>query len=319
MSASANNFAPFDRDCAILGAGAIGCLLAAQLAAAGMMPILLLRDRERLQRYRAAGGYTIALRGQQQLWRLPAEAVQCEGAPLRRVLIATKAQVAAVALASLRARLRADSEVLLVVNGLGIADTLRPMLPDGATLIVGTTTEGAYRQDETHIVHAGQGQTTLGGSSEPPSWLQQARGRGLRWHWDADIDQLLWRKLAINCAINPLAALRGCPNGELLANPALHAELEALLPEIAAVLQHEGYPTLASGLATDVRRVIAGTAANRCSMLQDLARGQTTEIEAITGYLLASARRHGLALPRNHDLYTAIKARTGQLTNSKVP
>jgi len=319
MTTSSRDDAAFDRDFAILGAGAIGCLLASQLAAAGLAPTLLLRSAERLRRYQAAGGFSLARRGRQQQWRLPAEVAQPEGPPLHRVLITTKAWAAAAALAPLQPRLHAGSEVLLVVNGLGVADTLRPLLPAGATLLVGSTTEGAYRQDETHIVHAGQGQTTLGGSAEPPAWLAQARARGLPWEWDSDIDSLLWRKLAINCAINPLAALHGCPNGELLDNPALRAELDALVPEVSALLHAEGYRQLASTLAADIRRVVAGTAANRCSMLQDLARGETTEIEEITGYLLARAQQHQLTLPRNAALYQAIQARARRGAQTKVP
>ncbi len=46
-------------------------------------------------------------------------------------------------------------------------------------------------------------------------------------------------------------------------------------------------------------RVIAGTADNRSSMLQDVERGRRTEIDYITGYLLQVAEQHGIDAPHN--------------------
>jgi 2-dehydropantoate 2-reductase len=56
-----------------------------------------------------------------------------------------------------------------------------------------------------------------------------------------------------------------------------------------------------------VARVIAGTADNRSSMLQDVEHGQPTEIDFITGYLLTVATQHGIDAPHNSALLERVK------------
>ena len=124
--------------------------------------------------------------------------------------------------------------------------------------------------------------------------------------WDADIDQALWLKLAINCAINPLTAVHGCLNGELAQRPELAMEVRRLCEEIAAISRAAGYTSAAANLEQAVTDVIAGTANNRSSMLQDVQDGHRTEIDYITGYLLCVARRHGIAAPCNQSLFERV-------------
>ncbi|STV20682.1 2-dehydropantoate 2-reductase [Klebsiella pneumoniae] len=51
-----------------------------------------------------------------------------------------------------------------------------------------------------------------------------------------------WRKLAVNCVINPLTALKGCKNGDLRDYT---QEVAAICREVAAVMEREGIHTSA--------------------------------------------------------------------------
>jgi 2-dehydropantoate 2-reductase len=83
-------------------------------------------------------------------------------------------------------------------------------------------------------------------------------------------------------------------------------EVRRLCEEIAAISRAAGYTSAAEGLEQAVTDVIAGTANNRSSMLQDVQGGHRTEIDYISGYLLAVARRHGIAAPGNQSLFERV-------------
>ena len=128
----------------------------------------------------------------------------------------------------------------------------------------------------------------------PPAWLDELQRAGIAHQWSTDILARLWRKLALNCAINPLTVLHDCRNGGLSEHP---AEVAILCTELTELLQRCGQPAAADNLHEEVQRVIHATAANYSSMHQDVALGRRTEISYLLGYACAAAQRHGLQLP----------------------
>lgn len=112
--------------------------------------------------------------------------------------------------------------------------------------------------------------------------------------WSTDILTRLWRKLALNCAINPLTVLYQCRNGGLQAH---QCEVATLCAELAELLECCGQPAAAEDLHSEVQRVIQATAANYSSMYQDVANARRTEISYLLGYACLAAARHQLVLP----------------------
>ncbi|HXH04441.1 MAG TPA: 2-dehydropantoate 2-reductase, partial [Candidatus Competibacteraceae bacterium] len=131
----------------------------------------------------------------------------------------------------------------------------------------------------------------------------------LRVQKDDDIKTRLWHKLAINCAINPLTALLGCRNGELLDLPGERRVLRIICEEAAQVMAAEGIIGDAEELYARVCIIIEATADNYSSMLQDLRAGRSTEIDYLNGYLLRQGAAHGIPLPCNTLLLDMIRLR----------
>lgn len=291
----------------VLGAGSLGGLWAARLFRGGEPVRLILRDRTRLAQYRAGGGLHLTEGDTTSLYPLPAEAPDA-GNPIRRLILACKSYDAEEAIASVAARLEPDAEILLLQNGLGSQDAVAARVPR-ARCLRASTTEGAFRETDFHVVAAGAGQTWVGdqlGSQSPPPWLVTLAALGIPVHWTDDIDARLWRKLAINCAINPLTVLYRCRNGELRQHA---AEVDDLCSELAALLEAMGLAPAAQGLRQEVEAVIMATANNRSSMLQDVERAQRTEVSYLLGHALPIAQRLRLPVPQLEALHQRLRAR----------
>lgn len=291
----------------ILGAGSIGSLFAAALSDSGCTTTLLLRnnDKETSDTGRLRTFY-LRQNGQKRQFVLPASPAS-ESNYISHLLLTTKAYDACAALGGIAHRLDEHSSILLLVNGMGVLQELEAEYPN-LHYYCGTTTEGAYRQSPENFIHAGTGITKFGGGNvAPPQWFNQWQKLALACIWETDIEQTLWHKLAVNCAINPLTALHQCKNGELLESTALSKKLGLLCDEIAAISKSAGYTKTAERLHLDVAEVITNTAKNRSSMLQDIMAKKPTEISYISGYMVKTAERLGIPAPINADLLNRVR------------
>ncbi|WP_373387333.1 putative 2-dehydropantoate 2-reductase [Pseudomonas alcaligenes] len=289
----------------ILGAGSLGSLWATRLARAGLPVRLILRDQAALTRYRAAGGLTLIEDGQASLHPITAETPHSD-MPIRRLLLACKAYDAEEAAASLAPRLAPGAELILLQNGLGSQEAVAARLPR-VRCIFASSTEGAFREDAFRVVFAGRGHTWLGvpGQPQAPAWLDELHGAGIPHQWTAQILEKLWRKLALNCAINPLTVLHDCRNGGLRDWP---GEVSGLCAELAELLRAAGQHAAAAGLHDEVLRVIDGTAANYSSMYQDVAHGRRTEIAYLLGHACQEAEHLHLPVPQLQALLLRLRA-----------
>lgn len=294
----------------VLGSGSLGGLWAARLARAGVPVELILRDRLRLAQYRAAGGLTFEQGRDCRLLPLPAGTLD-DQPPIRRLLLASKAYDAAAAARTLRPRLAPGAQVILLQNGLGSQDEVAVELPD-AQCILASSTEGAFRRRDFHVVFAGGGHNWLGTlpPSPAPDWLNDLAQAGIPADWSDAILSRLWRKLALNCAINPLTVLLDCRNGGLQEHA---AEVATLCAELVELLHACGQDAASEGLEDEVTRVIAATAANYSSMYQDVAAGRRTEVAYLLGHACREARRLGLELPHLQALARRLDAHLAAL------
>ena len=287
----------------ILGAGSLGTLWATRLARAGVPVRLILRNEARLADYRAGQGLTLVEQGVEQTYPVVGETPDSPE-PIHRLLVACKAYDTQSAIAQLHPRLAPDAELILLQNGLGSQDAVAAQVPL-ARCIYASSTEGAFREGDWRVVFAGHGYTWLGDASHPtpPLWLNDLQAASIPHDWASDILTRLWRKLALNCAINPLTVLYQCRNGGLQAHA---CEVATLCAELAELLECCGQPAAAQDLHSEVKRVIQATATNYSSMYQDVANARRTEISYLLGYACQAAARHQLVLPHLQQLQARL-------------
>lgn len=308
----------------ILGAGAIGCLWACRLAKQGhnihfwtrtdqaSFPIVLNACVEEKESIKAEGGTDVKDRVQTPLAQESFDFTSNNGQSIANsdlIIVTVKAFQVEQALHDIHTHIEPKTPIIIMHNGMGTQQQVNTLLIDHPILYA-TTSQAAFKPDKGHINHTGLGPTWLGAfnqSAQDFSSLAELFHQALApCCWHHDINEPLWQKLAINCAINPLSAIHQCQNGEL-AKPEFQTALTQIYHEVAAVIQAEGYDITAENLKQTVDTVITATAANYSSMYQDISQQRKTEIDYITGYLIARAKVHSIAVPMNTQLWQNVK------------
>ncbi len=291
---------------AIIGPGALGCLLACGLD--GSLPVQIIdHDAERAQRLTATG-IILEREGRTEVHRLPV-VVPTEAAAADFVFLAVKSPAVSRALADNRALVEGARALVCLQNGIGHLDHLAPYA-DRALLCV--TSVGANCRRPGHVVHAGQGPTVIGPldasaspvAAEIAAVLDKA---GFPTRVSDNIMVDVWKKLLVNVGINALTGILDCANGELLANSWALATMKAAIEEATQVARAAGIPVGDDGFVR-AQAVCRATAANISSLLQDIRNRRPTEIEAINGAVVALAARHAIAVPTNRMLTEKIRA-----------
>jgi 2-dehydropantoate 2-reductase len=205
-----------------------------------------------------------------------------------------------------------SSKIVVLCNGaLSVRDELSKIL-DNIPLVLATTTHGAYQEnssdnDTVQLFHAGEGKTFVEGS-EDLAKLWDSVGLHCQTIPSADMNALLWKKLAANCVINPLTALFQCTNGELLMQPSFPELQHELLKELAQVAQAETHTDVSEeSLRQFVLQVIQDTRDNKSSMYQDVLKKQRTEVDHLNGYVVRKGSESGVDCPANEDMYERIR------------
>ena len=123
----------------------------------------------------------------------------------------------------------------------------------------------------------------------------------------------IWLKLWGNVCFNPISALTGATLGRMIGNPALRALCKTMMLETQAVNE-----ALDVHIPTEMmdRRFAAAASAtdHKMSMLQDLERGRSLEIDALVGAVQELGRLAGVETPMVDAVLALIKERAVGLT-----
>ena len=296
-----------------MGTGALGAYLAARLARAGV-PVTVAGTWAAGLEAMAAHGIEVG--DAASPWRARVAVAHRDG-PLPEadvVLVVVKAhQTVAVAEPAARA-LAPQGVIVTLQNGWGNRETLAEAAPGrvaAGVTFAGITVLGPGRVRGTagRILVEQKGPT----ADAVRRLGEVLASADLPFEAVADIEPHLWSKLAVNCAINPLTALAGIPNGALLARAESRESLMAVAREVGAVAHARGV-VLTEDPAELALKIAALTSENRSSMLHDRDRGAPTEIDALCGAVVREGRRVGVATPLNERLWQEVLA----LTPTKV-
>jgi len=317
---------------AVVGAGAIGCTLAARLAGSGQAVNVLARG-DTLAAIRDRGITLNDLDGEHQV------RVNADDSPGRLgeqdlIFVCTKAPALGTVLPTLAPMLGPDTVVVPLVNGVPwwyfhgeggrfegtrinavdpagqLTDALALERVLGCVVFITAEVEqpARVRAKNPHLM-------ILGEPNNRPSprlarvheILAQA---GIEARASERIRDSLWTKIIANLTSNPLSVVTGATLEQLYGQPELRAVVSKVLNE--ALLTAAAYGARVDIDPNTFMDMGAGMGAVRTSMLQDYEHGRPLELQAIGDAVVELAERQGLAMPVTRDILNLARFR-GQL------
>ena len=289
-----------------MGTGALATLFAARLASVGIDVSMLGTWPEGLAALNENGA---RLEGNDQIGHVHAtdNPAECKGVQFALVLVkAWRTERAAHQLSSCLAE---DGVALTLQNGLG-NDTILARTLGLPRIARGVTSIGATLLSPGLVCLGGEGPVSLQSHSRLPPLEKMLKQAGFIVEVSDNVESLVWGKMVVNSAINPLTALLRIKNGEILKLPPARALMGELARETAAVATTLGIALPFSGPERASEEVAERTAENQSSMFQDVLRGVPTEIDSINGAIVRLAKQITIQVPVNWTVWSLVKAIT---------
>jgi len=295
----------------IIGAGAIGALFAYFLHRSGQQVVMLERNTEKVESIKKGGLHIEGISGEGII------PVEISSRPSRvgevdLVMLCVKAYDTEHALLETVPFLHKDTLVLTVQNGLGNVEKIAQAVGWENTL-GGITAHGATDLGSGKIRHAGKGETIIGALSQIRRTRAEDIARifndaGIETSVTDDVQGMVWSKVVINAAINPLTAILRLKNGELLHYPEVRETMQEIVEEAVAVTKAKGIHLKWLDPVAQTERVCQATEKNYSSMLQDILSHKRTEIDFINGAIVHEGKALGIPAPVNNALTHLVKA-----------
>jgi 2-dehydropantoate 2-reductase len=272
----------------VLGPGAVGGLLAVQLALAGERVICVARP-ETTAAIRD-DGVTLVYEGEEL--RARPDAVETLEEPVELLLIAVKSPGLVDALG----RVRAEPELVLpLLNGLEHMAVLRERFGSVTAATIGRLE--AFREGPTCVVQHKAALVTVAGDALPVALVRA----GVETRLGGSEVDVLWEKLARQAPLALLTSVTGKATGEVRSDPRLRTAVE----EACAVAVADGAHTT---LAEQWSIIESLPPELTTSTARDVAAGRPSELDAVAGGVVRAGRRLGVPTPTFEELLAACPA-----------
>ena len=298
---------------AVMGAGGIGGIFGARLAAAGEDVALIARGA-----HLAAikdDGLKVLSETVGSVHVRPRIATDDPGAvgPVEVVLVATKLYDLDAAAARCKPLLGKYTAVISLLNGIDSEERMIPLL--GREHVVGGVAYVTAHVIEPGVVRHVSGAEAMafgelagGRSARLDAFDAMARAAGIESRYSQHIWREIWGKFVLLAGVGGVCALARQPVGPVRADQELRQLYTDAVEEVLAVAAAKGID-----LETDKTRAAAlafldSSAPDlRPSMLVDLDHGKRLELEGSAGAVVRLGRELGVATPINRAIWVALK------------
>lgn len=294
----------------IVGCGAIGGLFASALASVAKVTAYD-ANAEHVRAINANGLRVIGKSPRVARIAATDDPATLKGTAFLAVVFLIKSKFTAAALAQLKPALAGQPLLVTLQNGMGNAEVLLGV-PD-ATVVRGITMSAGRYVEPGCVENLIEGKTWLGPSRGALDDIRPLadllNSAGMPTELVEDPMGAVWSKFVFNCVMNPLGALMMGDNAARHNSPEMRALVDDMAAECMAVVDRLGgsYAFPPMEFVAKIRSGEIPMSKHAGSMALDIARGQATEIDELTGFIVREGERLGVATPNCQVVYRLVK------------
>lgn len=284
----------------ILGAGAIGSLYGAKLSK--LNDVTLIARKEHADKINKNGLRVTGL--ESKIYKLSSSTKVNKIEDNTLILLTTKVYDSKSAIRAIKNLLKSDTIILCLQNGLYSENIVKKITGKKCLVLRGITNFGAAFLEPGVVQYNSHSYTAIEKSAKSFSIAKLFAKCGLNGYVSKNIKADMWKKLILNCVLNPVTSIFGAENREI-ADGKLNPLKRLVVRECLKVAEKDGVK-FDIDFVKAINSAVKGSK-NISSMRQDMIKGRHTEIDYLNGAVAKMGKKYGIKCPVNQALAIVIK------------
>ena len=284
----------------VLGAGAIGSLYGAKLSK--LNDVTLVGRKRHADSIKKHGLKITGI--ENGTYKLKASIKISKIKENTLILLTTKVTDSEEAAKNIKNLIKKDTVILCLQNGLYSENAVKRIIGKKCLVLRAVTNFGAAFLNPGSIKYNNYSYTAIEKSGRSEEIAENFRQCGLNGHTSKNIKYDMWKKLVLNCVLNPITAILEVKNNGI-SDERLDPLKNLIIDECLNVAKKNGI-----WIDLDVKQLNNAfkSSLNISSMQQDILKGRKTEIDYLNGAVAQLGRKYGIECPANEALAEIIKS-----------
>lgn len=285
----------------VFGAGAIGSLYGAKLSK--LNDIMLIGRKDHVNNINRHGLKIRGLENKTYKLKAAARANKIESRTL--IVLTTKVQDSEKAINSIKKQIKKDTIILCLQNGLYSENVVKQIVQNKCLVLRAVTNFGAAFLKPGVVRYNNYSYTAIENSRRSREIAENFRRCGLNGYVSKNIKYDMWKKLVLNCVLNPVTAILRVKNKDI-ADERLNPLKKLIVEECLKAAKQDGI-SFGFDFVEKLNKEFKNSS-NISSMQQDIMKGRKTEIDYLNGAVVGLGRKYGIKCPVNEALAEIIKS-----------
>ena len=299
---------------AVLGAGAMGGLYGSYLSRENEVTMVDINEAV-VNKINSEGFEVREPDGSSNIFH-PSAVTSTEGmSPVDVIIIFLNSRFTETALENNKSIIGPNTCLMTMQNGSGHENLLGKFVPQ-ENIILGTTQHNANVAGPGITNHGGSGMTYIGcvtGSADRFAPVAETfNACGLEAKVSDEVQKMIWNKMFTNVSASALTAVLQMPLGYISFNESAWELCKQLVKEAVDVAKALGMDFDYEEKIAEVKKVCDNAPKGLTSIYSDIKNGRRTEVDTISGSVVAAGKKVGVPTPTHESVVTLMHALEGR-------